>query len=326
MTQVPEAIFGESGASHIPLLVEVLENIGSHDYKFMANSDFDVLLHENWREAQQIYWLEILYRAHFAASTSLIRTSRWIDAMLALAEEPNYTAFMAAYRGCLESAADSFHTFGSVAGWLAELHAVIRLAVAGRVKQPTVCKDLEDELIHFTHARHVRKEEEVDDSHRAKHTTAYLKALVDAGTPGVMECYRTLCDVTHPGIGSVRCYADGYRTKTGTGYRLRLDLDDALIREFCKDSERISERMIHFGVVPPIMVLRILNEFGVGEVHTPGVMNIGVERQPDWQPFAARLEDDRPPEAQELDLEGRDGRAIAQTLRDATRKSGATKL
>ena len=107
MAQVPETILGESGTSHIPVLVEVLENIGDHDYKFMASNDFDVLLHENWREAQQIYWLEILYRAHFAASTSLIRTSRWIDVMLALTEEPNYTAFMAAYRGCLESSADS---------------------------------------------------------------------------------------------------------------------------------------------------------------------------------------------------------------------------
>src|ERR1700694_70348 len=103
MTTDVTTILGGAAASHVPVLVDVLDGIGEHNYDFMSGHNFGVVAREDWIEGQRIYWLEILYRAHFAASTSLIRTSRWIDAMLALVEHANYTAFMAAYRGCLEA-------------------------------------------------------------------------------------------------------------------------------------------------------------------------------------------------------------------------------
>jgi hypothetical protein len=61
-----------------------------------------------------------------------------------------------------------------------------------------------------------------------------------------------------------------------------------------------SERVIYLSVVPPTVVLRILNEFDVNEVYTPGVMGVGVENQEAWAGFAARLKNPRPPETQTL--------------------------
>ncbi len=80
-------------------------------------------------------------------------------------------------------------------------------------------KDLEDALIHFTHAGYVAKGEHVDPALRAEDTTEYLKSLATESVD-IMGCYRKVCDITHPGIGSVRCYADAFETKDATGYNL----------------------------------------------------------------------------------------------------------
>ncbi len=110
----PADVFGAAAASHIPIITEVLEGIGEHEYEFTSPERFGVVAKEDWLEGQRIYWLEILYRAHFAASTSLTRTARWINAMLAFSDDPHFTAFNAAYPGYLEAAADSYHTFRSI--------------------------------------------------------------------------------------------------------------------------------------------------------------------------------------------------------------------
>ena len=297
----PADIIGPAAASHIPVIVEIVEGIGDHRYEFMSAEQFSVLAKEDWLESQRVYWLEMLYRAHFAASTSVIRTARWIDGMLALSADPNFTAFNAAYRGCLEAAADSYHTFRFVPGWLADFHTVIRAALSKTIEQPTLFKDLEDALIHFTHAGYIKKGEQVDPTLRAKATTDYLKAL---GTESVdvTGCYRDICDVTHPGIGSVRCYADAFKTVTGTGYSLRFDRDAEQIRAFCKEYENVSRRMIFFSVVPPVMTLRLLNEFGISEINTSSAKSVVHDNNPAWKPFALRLSDNSPPNVKSIEL------------------------
>jgi hypothetical protein len=267
----------------------------------MSAERFGAIAKADWLEGQRIYWLEMLYRAHFAASTSLIRTARWIDGMLAFSNDPNFAAFNAAYRGCLEAAADSYHTFRSVPGLLADFHTVIRAALSKTIEQPTLFKDLEDALIHFTHAGYVKKGEQVDPTLRARTTTDYLKSLATESVD-VMGCYRDVCDITHPGIGSVRCYADGFETDTGTGYSLRFDRDAKQIKEFCKEYESVSRRMIFFSVVPPVMTLRLLNDFGVPEIYTPSAMSVVHDDNPAWKPFAVRLRDNSPPNVKSVEL------------------------
>jgi hypothetical protein len=290
------SIFGEATASHLHVLSLLLDGIGSHQYAFMSAAQFDKVLKTDLREAMRIYWLEILYRAHFAACAALVRTNRWVSATLEQAQARNYTAFCAAYRGCLEASADCFHTFQSIPTMIADMHVVIRKAVVGEADRFVLFKKLEDELIHFTHARYVAKGEEVDEAHRAKVTKQYLDSLLGEAIPEGVECYRTLCDVTHPGIGSVRCYADGFKTETGAGYRFTSDQDELLISTFCEEYKRVSGRMIFAGVVPPAVALRILNEFPTRELHTPSVMRINIDNQPFWKQFSDQLKDPRLPE------------------------------
>lgn len=287
-------VFGPAAASHLPIIAAVLNDIGEHRYEFMEVDRFVETSTRDLGDGQRIYWTEMLYRAHFAASTSLIRTQRWIDAIFTSVRDANFTAFSAAYRGCLEAAADSFHTFRSVPPQIADFHTVIRAALAKTPADPGIFPDLENALIHFTHAGYVKKGEDVNPAHRAKATTEYLNGLATI-TPEVLDCYREVCDVTHPGLGSVKCYADTFPTENGTGYRLRTDLDAILIRQFCEKYEPVSRTMIFNSVVPPVITLRILNEFGVPEVHTPGASRVLRAGHPFWIGFDSRLADDSPP-------------------------------
>jgi len=297
----PVDVFGPAAASHISIITDVIDGIGEHKYEFMSPERFGMVAKGDWLEGQRIYWLEMLYRAHFAASTSLIRTARWIDAMLAFSDDPNFTAFNAAYRGCLEAAADSYHTFRSVPGLLADFHTVVRAALAKTIEQPTLFKDLEDALIHFTHAGYVAKGEHVDPALRAKCTTDYVKSLATESVD-IMGCYREVCNITHPGIGSIRCYADAFEMKDATGYNLRFDMDAEQIKHFCKEYEPVSRRMMFFSVVPQVMTLRLLNDFGVEQIYTPSVMSVLPDNNLAWIPFGVRLKDNAPPHVKSIEI------------------------
>lgn len=293
-----ERLLGRAAASHVPVISHVLANLPVFEYPWMSRDAFGALMRSQWREAVKVYWLELLYRAHFAALTSLLRTSRWIEAMIAHGVQPNYTAFTGAYRGYLEASADSFHSLNDVPRVLVALKDVIVEAVQGAAAQPSVCKDLEDRLIHFTHARYVQKGEIVDESHRARQTRQYLDALTVDGLLEVNECYRELCDVTHPGVGSVSCYVDPTVDPAKRTLRVAVDRDDELIADFCRRYENVSERSMFFGVVPPVLVLRALNDFPVPAVRTESVMSTGVDDHPAWIALRnAVFEPSEPPNA-----------------------------
>jgi hypothetical protein len=67
----PADLLGPAAASHIPVIVEILDGLDEHTCEFMADDHFLPLAKDDWLEGQRIYWLEILYRAHFAASTTV---------------------------------------------------------------------------------------------------------------------------------------------------------------------------------------------------------------------------------------------------------------
>ena len=283
---------GAPAASHLPVLDKVVTGLSAAEYDFMPNDEFVVLVKTDPSRGMQVYWTELLFRAHFAAATSVLRTRRWLQAVLLHGPGANFTAFAAAYRGFLEAAADTFDVFDNVSWWLAQMHADARLAVQGRMEELTLCPDVENALIHFTHAGYVGRGEDAAETHRAKHTKQYLKGLEGSGFPEVYECYRELSDVAHPGLGSVKCYA-GPLSSGRTGYRLVCDQDADLIGSFCDKYQKVTERTMFFGVVPPILVLRVLNELPIEPLHTPTLWDAGVERHPAWFPLAARLKDPR---------------------------------
>ncbi|TJW53756.1 MAG: hypothetical protein E5X65_14795 [Mesorhizobium sp.] len=107
-----------------------------------------------------IYWTEMLYRAHMASVASVFRTSRWIKVAVREHEAGSLYGCASACRSLIESAGDINHSLGPVARTLAYNKDAIRAEISGQVGEPMLsAKELEDTLIHFTHARKVLKTE-----------------------------------------------------------------------------------------------------------------------------------------------------------------------
>jgi hypothetical protein len=288
-------ILGEDAASFVSLLVNVVARFTEHRYEFMSQTRYGELLQTSPSEAMHIYWLEILYRANFASSVSLLRSKRWLDGLIIAARYENYVLFMASLRGFLESAADSFHSLQDVPTLLADSHAVVRKAIKGQLSQMVLSTDLENTLIHFTHARRLEKDEHAPSSHRARQIKEYLESLAIGGDYRLAECYRELCEVTHPAASSVMCFAQMGQDSIGTIYELVSQPDSDHIRHFCESYRDVMLRIVSLGVMPPLVTLRLINEFDERSLLTEAVTNVGIEGHNVWKQIAARLRDSAPP-------------------------------
>ena len=66
-----------------------------------------------------------------------------------------------------------------------------------------ISKELEDTLIHFTHARKLSKGEDAPSTHRARQPWEYIKRIEEMNNNGVKELYSELCELVHPAADSV---------------------------------------------------------------------------------------------------------------------------
>ncbi len=92
-------------------LVTMVDDLGSEHsttrYFFMDDDEYEKLSHRDVGEAMQIYWTEILERAHIASVTAILRSRHWLSSVNLAYADRNVLAFAAAFRGLLESAADA---------------------------------------------------------------------------------------------------------------------------------------------------------------------------------------------------------------------------
>lgn len=111
--------------------------------------------------------------------------------------------FAAALRGLIESAADTQTALRSVPVKLARRYRRIRAATLGKLDSIRPQHQIEEDLIHFTHARKLKKSETASDTHRAKQIQEHLDIFTSEKTENIAACYKKLCDYTHPGLSSV---------------------------------------------------------------------------------------------------------------------------
>lgn len=257
-----------------PHFVNFLRSIDSLDlsslkteYTFETMDNYRRLLRTSPREAARVYWREMLYRCHFSGVASILRTRRWFCAISDAIRNENALSFAASLRGCMESSADAMASLGKVPRALARLHPDIEEALSGSCDRFEACEELEDELIHFSHARFVRRNEEQDvpRTHKARKSHDYLRALVEQGVPNVEDLYRTLSDLAHPAASTVFLWL----TFSDNSGRLCTNRESAVIQEILQAHESILLELAMFGFNPGILLLRLLNEFSMHELHTP---------------------------------------------------------
>ena len=142
--QVASVLFGSGSAFVSSLLDGFARAAQPRRYRIMPLAESAQLNVTAWN---QVYWQEILFRAHFGASAGLLRLHEWLQGARRAQEDGNVLMLAAGIRGFLEAAADTWQGFGDVAPTLADCHTVIRKAIEGELVDGALAPDLESSLI-----------------------------------------------------------------------------------------------------------------------------------------------------------------------------------
>lgn len=252
----------------------------------MDEAQYIQLAQNDPAEGLRVYWIEILERAHMTAATSLLRSGRWLSGIHDSYYAGNYHLFCAAYRGLIESASDSYFTLSAVPRTLSDLAQWINRALNKTAGENFfISQELENILIHYTHARKIKKGEDVPDSHRAKHVRDYLDQISHCDDGKLQECYAELCETTHPASDSVKMF---FRHDSET-LILANDLDQFHLDSFCQKYVAAVPNLLALAVNPCILTLAVLNLMHIDSLRTPAINTLDLSSMNSWQELERRV-------------------------------------
>ncbi len=246
-------------------------------------------------EVNKIICTEILERAHWVATTALGRHSMWASGVKVVASKGNLLAYAACMRGFIESAADAFDALGNVPQTLADHFRILRKGLEGALADGLiVAREIEDTLVHFTHGRKLKKNEQAPSSHRAKSTREYVETLTEAASAigkdnsvAVSEFYSLLCELTHPSYLSVLVFANV--AEDGSSVRLDFKPDMQAVQQMESHYEVLFRPIFQLSLNPCLMTLKLLNHFPLPKVYTRVLDGIALE-MPGWLKIAGKLQ------------------------------------
>ena len=294
------SLFGPDSARFIGMIDQLTLAREKTRYSFTAADDLARIIRENPSRGMQIYWGEILARAHLTAATAILRSRHWIKAVVAATNDKNLLSFAAALRGLIESAADASSALGSIPRTFARDHVQITRALSGKLgKKVFVVSEIEDELIHFSYARHLTKAEiaTASPSHKARKIRDYIDVLERGQVPQVIACYQSLCDLTHPGASSVWMWLT---PASDLDIDLEPNQDEPIISSYLAEYRNTFLQLLMFAFNPALVTLSVLNYFPLRSFHTSQLLNWDLSGIPLWQKCKSEFKGAQPRPRREL--------------------------
>jgi hypothetical protein len=268
-------------------LEDLLPHLEGYRYTFLDPTEYSALLARDTAAGMAVYWREMLHRAHWAASTSLIRTHRWLAGLLDAFGTENLIVFCACTRGLLEASADSWYSLNPVAPTLASAKSIIVKALAERLNDRVLAEEVENRLIHFTFARKAKKGEVLPEHHEAETIAAYLTAFQEE-QPSIRNFYAALCDVVHPGARSILSFAKPLDANA-SNIMLTLEGESRALAEFAVLFRVVLGDIMAAGFNTGILILRTLNALPATEVHTRFLESIPFKPLAAWDTIESLL-------------------------------------
>lgn len=238
------------------VLVEIEPKLLGVGYNFTTTEDFSVI--DSIAEMQMVYWCEMVQRMHICASTSLKRVKKWYDAAISAYSAENYYGFCATLRGLLEACSDTFYSISKIIDPICNNFSQIEIALNGEAKKVLLSEPIEDELIHYSHARKLDRSEKgvSPDSHNAQQVRKYLDSIKDQG---VLDFYAELCQVSHPSAMSLSPFL--ISTEDYAVILLESPVDKELNDNLLKRHKPAILTASNLSVLPAICTLKLINKF-----------------------------------------------------------------
>lgn len=288
-----ETIFGKAGALFLQNSEPLVRFLTSTpvEYTIMGDAQFRALLQEDNKQAMKVYWEELIGRAHLAAATSMIRSYRWCEGMMSSYESGLFLPYCACFRGLLESVADTYDALNNVAVTIAENSSSINEALRKTAGIPSLCGDLENQLIHFAFAHKPQKGNAVPQTHIAKTVADYMRPLVKSGFTELQDLYSELCQYTHPAAHSIHYLLAEPTPETFVLYG---EHEALRIETHAKRHAAVFPDLLMFGFNPAFLVLKVLRHIEAPSFQVSSVDNLEASNIPAWNRIETFLVASRP--------------------------------
>lgn len=278
-------IFGQ-GAKEFAALASRVEaelSARSVSYKYFPLEEFSQLMVNDPAQAQRIYWYELVGRAHFAAASSILRSAQWLKGVQVSHDENLYLPFCANLRSLIESTADSLAGVAGAAQTFAEHSNSVNNSLRLKSNRIITCRELEDQLIHFSHGRKLEKNDGAPQSHSARSARSYIDQLESMGLNSAHTLYGLLCQVTHPASDSV----SHFLSATGdVEFTLFPHNDRAAINILIQRNEALLHALLRYAFNQPIILLRVLLHIDLPEYHSDAISRLDLSGMLGWQKCA----------------------------------------
>lgn len=259
-----EPLFGPPAKLYGPVVGGTVPRLCSTSYRFWNAENLVSGLHSGTITVAEINCVtvaEALNYAHLAATTSLVRSCRWFEASWREYESDNLLGWAACLRSLLEAIGDTIDGLGGVAITLADNMPELMRGLTGFDGGILDLGELEDQLIHFSHARKISRAERssVPDSHVPRKTYEYIDILRSAGVPDTATLYAELCEIGHPASKSLSWMHEA----TDGGFRISPDQDRIAIEAIIKSHGADLHLLPSLAFNPGLLALRVLVKFGL---------------------------------------------------------------
>lgn len=287
-----ESLFGRSARFYVPLLREIMPRVFRVQYDFEDTPTYERKLRDetyNLADSNRVYWRDFLFHAHLVVSASLHRTCRLVDASVREHRASNLPGWASCTRALLEAVGDSNASLQPLPYTLAEQHRMIRRCLEGREsEQLLLSSELEDFMVHFTHARRLvgQEKEAHPASHQAKHATEYVGKLAAYGVPDAPALYGELCTFSHPTANSVKCLFTN--VGDGTVFQMNPTNDRRMIDSLIAEYGDVFEDLLTVAANPILLTLRVFHAFRLFP-KIPELRDVDFSTIPAWAKIEKRL-------------------------------------
>lgn len=264
MKNVAEKVFGQA-APFLNTIEDLLPAALQHRYRFSSDESFDAWRNSDKFEISQLNALtslELVDKAHLAATTALIRTKSWADAVCLTYQADNFLGWASTARGLVENAGDVVDGLLQIAPAFAENHRTIQQCLSGKMKSKTmIFSALEKPLDHFVHAKWMRAKKGEEQPLKAKDNVEYVKGL-ETVIPGITRFYHRLCAICHPSNASID-YLYDMGTLNQRGFRLSRSKGIDEIENLNVEFPDVLAASLMMSCNPCLLILRVLHKFNV---------------------------------------------------------------
>jgi hypothetical protein len=245
----------------------IQDSVGTK-YEFTDEGEFRRTLMRDVGAGNQIYWREMLFRAHFAASAALLRTFHLVESMKRAWQAGDVYGLVNSFRFLVESGADTKYSLSWVPFTLANALDVITYQLSGNAREIVLNRELEDHLIHFWVARKLEKNEKdkVPNSHEARRTFEYINSL---GNDNVKKVYGRLCQIGHPSAQSIAPFTIALDEDAGVYVFTDWLPGTVLAQIFDEDAQRAFEFSLMMGINYSHCIFTVLNALPEKRLHVP---------------------------------------------------------